>query len=102
MKLFPAYLLGLNAAARDEELKGAQVRDLANKMLDDVGKLIPAGADIPVAGASPLTGSGAGIAGNERQNRDEAQPAQKEPRDSWFWQTIEFSDTRSLYEYIYP
>ena len=99
MKLFPAYLMGLNGAVRDEDLKGSEIRDLANKMLDDLGKMIPAGADLPVAGASPPVESGAGIAGNESQNRDTAQPAAQNanPGDSWFWQTLESSDTLKPY-----
>ena len=99
MKLFPAYLMGLNGAVRDQDLKGSEIRDLADKMLDDVGKLVPTGADLPVAGASPPVESGAGIAGNESQNRDTAQPgAQREkPKDSWFWQTLESSDTLKPY-----
>ena len=51
MKLFPACLMGLNGAVRDEDLKGSEIRDLANKMLDDFGKMVPAGAQ--AASSSP-------------------------------------------------
>jgi hypothetical protein len=39
MKLFPSYLMDLDGAVRDQDLKGAQIRECANKMLDDVHRM---------------------------------------------------------------
>jgi hypothetical protein len=77
MKLFPSYLMDLDGAVRDQDLKGSQVRDLANRMLDDVRNLIPSGRSISAAGGAaietPETGSAdsssappAGGEGNEK------------------------------------
>jgi len=44
MKLFPLFLMDLDGAVRSQDLKPTQIRDLTNRMLDDVGNLLPAGA----------------------------------------------------------
>lgn len=41
MKVFPSFLMDLNGTVRDQDLKGTQVRDLTNKMLNDVNNLLP-------------------------------------------------------------
>jgi hypothetical protein len=42
MKLFPPFLMDLDGAVRSQDLKPTQIRDLTNRMLDDVGNLLPA------------------------------------------------------------
>jgi hypothetical protein len=39
MELFLSYLMGLDGAVRAQDLKGAQIRECANKMLDDVHRM---------------------------------------------------------------
>jgi hypothetical protein len=43
MKLFPSYLMDLDGAARAQDLKGQQIRECANKMLDDVHRMYRTG-----------------------------------------------------------
>jgi hypothetical protein len=57
MKYFSSYLTDLHEAVRDQGLKGAQVRDLTNRMLDDVERLY-----LAEKGRSTGTGTTAGRA----------------------------------------
>ncbi len=52
--LFPSFMMDLDDAVRGQDLKPTQIRDLTNKMLDDVGNLIPAWAPTtPAEAAEP-------------------------------------------------
>jgi hypothetical protein len=47
LAFFPSYLMDLDGAVRDQDLKPTQIRDLTNKMLDDTERLYLAGRQAP-------------------------------------------------------
>jgi hypothetical protein len=61
-QLFFRFMTDLDGAIRDQDLKAAQIRELTNKMLDDVGNLIPKASE---AGNSAAVG-GQGAPGQAR------------------------------------
>lgn len=87
IKLFESFLMKHGNAVGDKDFRTLQIRDLTNKMLDDVANLHPAGADAPTAGGS--------LTSDEARDKDAAQKEKTE--DSWFWQTLESSDTLKTY-----
>ena len=85
-----SFLMKLGYAACDQGTKTEQVGDMTNQMLDDVANLPPAAGNSEPGAVGPSP--------DENGDTETAPAAQNEKyADSWFWQTLESSDTLKPY-----